>query len=196
VAAGRVLAGEVPPRLESGQLRGLRFAAAVSEPAWLALDDHAPRSLAAPGLGLLELLNEDLELSPGHHRLIAVQRGAGGYVVDVREFWLSTEPVPSRQAGCLALSPAGTLNGMASADALELVLVPFGTGFERAQLSFGSAQGAFRVGSGEALVVLPGRVESGDWKFSWQCFDASGRGAAALDRIVTVNRDLGEKVGP
>ncbi|HSC88261.1 MAG TPA: hypothetical protein VLC09_13355 [Polyangiaceae bacterium] len=167
-------------------------AAAAGDKLWFAVDDHAPRRASPSGLRLGQLWNEDVELSPGAHRLLAVREKGDGWSVDQRAFWVDT-PVGQRPvAGCYLLSPPSTINGETAANELRVVVLPTGSGFARLDLSLDGASQAFELRPGEALVALPPSLPSGDHELTVRCAGAAEEPAAPLEvitRVFTVNRD-------
>ena len=168
---------------------------AGSSPAWLALDDHAPRPFVAAELELSRLLDEDEEMAPGQHRLVAVRRDPSGYVVQEREFSLDTNEGPRNASGCLLLAPRGTFNGPLAADAIDIVVLPLGRAPRRVRLGLGAALGPstttlaeFRTG--RAIVFRPAPLPSGDFQVAVDCLAEGDVSISRFVRTITVNREL------
>lgn len=185
-----------------------------SRASWLAVDHEAPRRAKSAYFTLSELLNEDVELSPGAHFLTAfefssdeVSAGASevdasragessvgavgrlfvaGFSVDVDAASLSENP------GCLLFTPELTKNGKRAAQEIRFLAVPLVSGLDKVEYS--AVSGTFKS-RGEAApgveMILEG-PPAGDVELSARCFSA-GDVVGSDEQTVTVNPEALEK---
>lgn len=165
--------------------------------------DHQPPRVAQPAMTVGALLTEWETIAAGTHRLLAVWLdgsglpmldGKGRPVLDVQWFHVDA-PAPLPLAEWFVLAPSGTLNAGAASQANALTAYPHGLSLlhlaepsaEPAQLSLLVRESdAIATGQlGAAHCRLEG-FKSGDYHFRFS--DASG---AAIERVMTVNLDLG-----
>lgn len=199
VQSGVVFREAPPEKSTSSALARLLLVPVASKPSggkverFVALDDHPPRPFADKGIRLTSLLNEDEEVAPGLHRLVAFVEGATSTTFEVRHFWVDVAERAVSATGCVLARPAGTYNGEVSADALAVRVLPLEPSIEKVTLSWTGPLGADEKKSSieaapRAVVRIAGQ-KSGDYEIIVSCRNGAGVEVERVTRVVTVNRD-------
>lgn len=188
---GSALLNTVPQKFTRPELERKRLTATgVSElkNLWLAVDHHAPRQARSSQFTILELLNEDIELSPGSHYLVAFEWADGvvqrlqlaAFFVDVAPTTLPLSP------GCLLATPKLTKNGADAASPLRLLAIPLVAAIDEVEYSASTpsfkTRGIAPVGTEMSLKDFP----AGDINLSVRCL-AGGEEVGKDDQVVTLN---------
>jgi len=154
----------------------------------LALDEQSPRPLLENGAPLRSVVDEDRELSPGWHALVAFIPSPSAVEIVERHFQIELDLPRSKPAsGCALLEPAGTVF-LAPGQAVELVAAPLTP--DVAQFEYYVAEEPtlrFRVPALEAALVVG--LGSGDHRLGVRCYDQHSALVGQNQRVVTVNAD-------
>lgn len=155
---------------------------------WLAIDHHAPRRARGSHFVISDLVNEDLELSPGSHFLTAFEWGEAekgrlqlsAFFVDV-----GPESLP-RSPGCLLATPLLTKNGTEASGEIRFLSVPLSPDLDRVEYR-AEAEGLISRGDAPpGTEVVLRRPPAGDVGLSIRCF-SGGEQVASDDQTVTLN---------
>ncbi len=163
------------------------------KPLWIAIDDNPPRAWDGIALSLGQLLTEDEELSPGHHRVLAYSKSSSALSYEIIPVSVETVPSGSAQvAPCALLSPFGTFNGQHSTRAIEVVVVPTDVAVDRIEVSAEAPDylALAQLKPGETA-ILEGAPD-GDVQILATCFQA-GQALAHSERTITLNSDAKEE---
>ncbi len=169
--------------------RKLRLApTAAASNLWLAVDHHAPRRARSSSFTIAELINEDVELAPGSHYLVAFEWGAEGHQrFQLAAFFVDVEPTTlPLSPGCLLATPLLTKNGPDAERPLEFLAIPLVASIDRveyyAEIGDLRSTGAAPVGVKMSWKGLPG----GDVTVAADCF--SGEEKVGADyQVITLN---------
>lgn len=157
---------------------------------WLAVDQHSPRRARKAQFTVAELLNEDVELAPGSHYLMAFEWGGeepqrlqlAAFFVDVEPTSLPLSP------GCVLATPKLTKNGSEAKEPLRFLAVPLVANIDRveyrAQVGELRSRGEAPAGTEMLLKNLP----AGDVTLEAECYGGSEK-LGSDEQIVTVNPD-------
>jgi hypothetical protein len=153
---------------------------------FLALDDQSPRPLLQAVVPLRSVVDEDRELGPGWHLLVAFVRSPEQTTLQTARFQLETElPEPPSDSQCVLLEPAGTVVPKAGAG-LRLLAAPLAAQVDRFEYHVGASQGSpFRTRAHESVQVHG--LALGDHRVGVRCYDESGTLVGRSERIVTVD---------
>ena len=153
----------------------------------LLLDDQSPRPLLEASVPLRSLVDEDRELSPGWHVLVAFVVSPAATDLQVVRFQLELDLPESRPSSqCALLEPAGTVV-IPKGGSVRLVAAP---------LSAQTTQLVYSVGDDPAAIwrapalesVRASDLPSGDHRLGVRCYDGAGMLVGESQRTVTVNR--------
>ncbi len=155
---------------------------------WLAVDHHAPRLAKQGQFTVSDLINEDVELAPGSHYLVAFEwDGEGPQPLQLAAFFVDVEPVSlPRTPGCIIVTPHLTRNGALAEQPLRLLAVPLMKGIDQVEYR---ARGAGLNSAGRESVgteILLPNPPAGDIELSARCFSGSEL-LAEDEQIVTSN---------
>lgn len=154
----------------------------------LVLDDQSPRPLLEPAVPLQSLVDEDRELSPGWHVLVAFVRLPEVTTLQVARFQLdSGVPEPPTDSQCALLEPVGTV-ALPAGGSIRLLAAPLAA--EAKQFEYflrREPPATFRTHTLEAVRVLG--LAAGDHRIGVRCFDAAGMLVGESERTVTANLD-------
>jgi hypothetical protein len=152
----------------------------------LVLDEQSPRPLLENGATLRSVVDEDRELAPGWHALVAFVASPAEVAIEERHFQLELDLPRARQASsCVLLEPAGTVF-LTPGRAVELVAAPLGP--EAIQFEYYLAEdpaARLRVPKLEAAQALG--LASGDHRLGVRCYDQESVLVGQSERVVTVN---------
>jgi hypothetical protein len=160
------------------------------------IDDQAPRPLLGhPRVS--DLVLEDRELAPGAHAILVFQYAPerAELELQVSQFSVDGSGAPGRWP-CLFALPQGTQNGERSSR-IEVLPLAIEKSIDLTRLRIRDATG--RVTEAD---VPPGRSEflhassSGDFELGLTCFEGSRPAGPAIERVITVNRDLDFEPSP
>jgi len=158
----------------------------------LVLDDQSPRPLLARTVPLRSVVDEDRELAPGWHTLVAFIQTASEVELSVVHFQIELElPRLDSEAKCALLSPGGTVHTSPSAE-VELLAAPLSADVRRLEYF---TRDADPLSLAPGLSALARGLPSGDHRLGVRCFDAAGKLIGASERTVTINADARPK-GP
>lgn len=184
------IAESLPSTLRREQLTTWVVPAPDAENSWLALDEHPARHARGRRLHVSDLLNEDVELSPGFHFLFFLDFSDESQVrVQPHAFSLDVESrgLP-RAPGCGIFTPHSTVNGEEAAQQVDVLVIPFVGDVNRGRLLATGPDYAsrteFSIGEKLRLVDPP----SGDIELLAECFDGDEL-IEKTSRIITINRD-------
>ena len=154
----------------------------------LVLDEQSPRPLLENGAPLRSVVDEDRELSPGWHALVAFISSPSEVAIEQRQFQIELDlPSSKPTSGCVLVEPAGTVF-VAPGRAVELVAAPLTP--EVAQFEYYLAEEPtrhLRVPALEAAQVAG--LPSGDHRLGVRCYDEHSALVGQNQRVVTVNAD-------
>lgn len=191
-SAHTYLRSPLPRRLTRAELQKLEVNPGVphgsAASTFVALDDHAPRWATRP-LPLVRLVNEDVELTPGVHRLVLFGKDRLTISFEVAYFWLEAEPAGDPAPGCLLVDPAGTYNGDAQADRITLRALPLTPRVETVEYTWSGPGSSGRVQKDVRVPLRVLEVPSGDFHVVARCLGPGGVEIERVERTITVNRD-------
>lgn len=198
--AGSTLVQTVPVRFSRAALQSQKLhlpSFSEGRAPWLAVDHHAPRRARSAYFTLSELVNEDVELSPGSHFLTAFHFGPGE--IEPLQLAAFSLDVGSASApgtpGCVLFTPELTKNGKQAAKEIRFLAIPLAAGLDKLQYRADApgfhSQGDAPPGTEMILENPP----SGDIELSVRCL-SSGEELARDEQIVTVNPEALEKEQP
>lgn len=190
---GTELLPAVPEKFSRAGLKSQKIKFSTGDPKddlWLAVDHHAPRRARGPNFVIADLLNEDVELSPGSHWLTAFEWGtADRGRLQLNAFFVEVGPASlPRTPGCLLVTPELTKNGSEAAKELRFLAIPLALGLDRMEYR---AEADGLKSRGEAppgTEIILEKPPSGDVVLSVRCFSGSEQ-VASDEQTVTVNSD-------
>jgi hypothetical protein len=154
----------------------------------LVLDEQSPRPLLENGATLRSVVDEDQELAPGWHSLVAFISSPAEVAIEQRYFQIELDLPRARQAsGCVLLEPAGTVF-LPPGRTVELMAAPLAPGVAQFEYYVASEPTArFRVPALEAAQAVG--LASGDHRFGVRCYDQHSALVGQSERVVAVNAD-------
>jgi hypothetical protein len=154
----------------------------------LLLDDQSPRPLLEASVPLRSLVDEDRELSPGWHVLVAFVGSTDATDLQIVHFQLELDLPDSRASSqCLLLEPAGTVV-LPAGGSVRLVAAPLSPQTKQLEYSVGGEPASvWRAPALES--VRASGLPSGDHRLGVRCYDDAGVLVGESLRTVTVNRD-------
>jgi hypothetical protein len=195
---GQDLLGPFPEKLARSEIetRAISLTEKAGPHTWLSIDDHAPRRVRGKNQTVSDLLNEDVELAPGGHRLTVFtlpgsddQTASGQIKIQAHDFFIDVEPGGQVEAiGCIAFTPELTKNGPVAAQVLSFWAIPLIWDINRVSYEVRGPNLHRRSEAEAATEMILEAPPNGDLSISVRCF-ANDREQGYDTQVVTINAD-------